>query len=100
MKRIDLTDEQYDLLISELIDGETFRQNSDSIYVTDGPSKILPTIEANVQDFPEQSPLVDVIQVLRNREIKIEDPYDLENWLADNASHSQCFATGLFKHED
>jgi len=37
---------------------------------------------------------------LREQGIKIESPYDLENFIADHCSHSQMFATGVFKEDD
>jgi hypothetical protein len=37
---------------------------------------------------------------LRNAGVKIEDPYDFENWIEDHASHSQLFATGLFEEKE
>jgi hypothetical protein len=45
-------------------------------------------------------PLARVVQTLRSAGVKIDTPYDFENWIADNASHSQLFATKLFKEEE
>jgi len=45
--------------------------------------------------------LTKIIELLREEGVKIDSPYDLENWLADHAqSHSDMFQTGLFKEED
>lgn len=44
--------------------------------------------------------LADMIDVLVDAGVKMESPYDFENWLADNAgSHEQLFATGRFPME-
>jgi len=42
--------------------------------------------------------LAEVIDLLRNRGVDIDSPYDLENWMEDYASHEQQFATGKFNH--
>ena len=38
-----------------------------------------------------------VIDLMRNMGVKIDSPYDFENWVGDHASHSQQFATKRFK---
>jgi hypothetical protein len=43
-----------------------------------------------------QEVLARIIDLMRSCYIKLDSPYDFENWLADNASHSQLFATGKF----
>lgn len=37
---------------------------------------------------------------LREQGITLDDPYDFSNFIADNCSHSQLFATGVFKEDD
>jgi len=41
----------------------------------------------------------EIIDLLRNKGIKINSPYDFENWIEDNCSHSQLFRTGKFAEE-
>lgn len=54
MKRIDLTNEEYDQLIAELVDGECHRHNSDSVCHDDCPSKLIPIVESRAQAIPDQ----------------------------------------------
>lgn len=42
--------------------------------------------------------LAELIDTLRAAGVKVESPYDFENWIDDNASHSQMFETGRFAH--
>jgi hypothetical protein len=37
-----------------------------------------------------------VVELLRANGVKIKSPYDLENWIEDNVTHSRLFKTGLF----
>lgn len=41
-----------------------------------------------------------VIDLLRENGVEMDSPYDFENWVFDNATHTQLFATGKFKRED
>lgn len=47
-----------------------------------------------------QDILKEIVIKLRESGVKIDDPYDFENWIQDHASHSQLFDTGLFYDED
>lgn len=38
-----------------------------------------------------------IIDLMRAEGIKVDNPYDFENFIEDNASHSDLFATGRFK---
>ena len=44
----------------------------------------------------EVAVLTDIVRLMRDRGLKIDSPYDFENWMADNACHSKLFETGLF----
>lgn len=37
-----------------------------------------------------------LIDLLRSEGVNIDDPYDFENFIEDNASHSNLFKTGRF----
>ncbi len=37
---------------------------------------------------------------LRNKGVKINSPYDFENWIEDHASHAQMMETKLFYQEE
>jgi hypothetical protein len=41
-----------------------------------------------------------IIDLLREEGVKIDSPYDFENFMADHASHSNLFATKRFKEEE
>lgn len=41
-----------------------------------------------------------LIDFLRVNGVKIDSPYDFENFIEDNCSHTQLFATGRFDEED
>jgi len=41
--------------------------------------------------------LKQLIQLLRSNEVKIKSPYDLDNWIEDNVTHTSMFKTGLFE---
>lgn len=49
-----LTDEQYDLLIEELGDGESGRWNSDHYHADQCPSKIKPILEYQKENQEDQ----------------------------------------------
>lgn len=42
--------------------------------------------------------LAAMIDLLRNNGVSIETPYDFENWIQDNAGHTQMFETGRFSY--
>jgi hypothetical protein len=44
--------------------------------------------------------LREIILLMRESGLTINSPYDFENWIEDNTSHSDLFATGLFKQEE
>lgn len=46
-----------------------------------------------------QAVIWEMIDLLRRRGIKMEDPYDLENFIQDHCSHSQLFECGAFPDE-
>lgn len=52
MKTITLTDEQYNQLIDELIDGECQRRNDDHTHTDNVPSKIRSIIEHQIETEP------------------------------------------------
>lgn len=37
---------------------------------------------------------------LREQGITIDDPYDFQNFIADNCNHSQLFVLGVFKEDE
>jgi hypothetical protein len=37
---------------------------------------------------------------LRDQGITLDDPYDFQNFIADNCNHSQLFALGVFDESD
>ncbi len=39
------------------------------------------------------------IELLRNNGVEINSPYDVDNWIEDNISHSKMFETGLFQQD-
>jgi hypothetical protein len=43
--------------------------------------------------------LKSLILLLREKGVKINSPYDFENWMEDNASHSQLMKTQMFQEE-
>ena len=49
-----------------------------------------------IQNSVAVAVLADIVRVMRARNLKIDSPYDFENWMADNACHSKLFETGLF----
>jgi hypothetical protein len=41
--------------------------------------------------------LTKIINVMRNYGMRIDSPYDVENFIGDWGSHSQMFETGCFE---
>jgi hypothetical protein len=41
-----------------------------------------------------------VIILLRENGVKMDSPYDFENWIEDNASHSNLFETKEFERDE
>ena len=44
----------------------------------------------------EVAVLTDIVRLMRDRGLKIDTPYDFQNWMADNAYHTKLFETKLF----
>lgn len=55
--------------------------------------------EFNKAEPNKNEHLKQIVSLMINLGIPMETPYDFENWMQDNASHSQLFDTGLFPVE-
>jgi len=41
-----------------------------------------------------------IIDLMRKEGVKVDSPYDFENWFEDNANHTELFKTGKFKQDE